>query len=219
MEKADEPHTAALRLRPMALPSQPVRTRQPTAAVYSAALGGYNHTVYGQSGVIAGGAENFVSGEKSAIPGGMYNIVQSSYAFAGGRKTYVAEAASGTFAWGYNDSLGNGFFNNTPVTQSYSFIIDPSDTKHYTVGIRTPAPQAALDVNGDAQFGATGTKTKFTTEGYWVPRILTNADLGGAPTVIGAVVYNSDKKDLCVATSLAVGGWKIVGSNGATACY
>ncbi|OGR63132.1 MAG: hypothetical protein A2X31_13695 [Elusimicrobia bacterium GWB2_63_22] len=168
------------------------------SGTYSAALGGYSHTVHANSGVVAGGAENYVSGEKSSIPGGMYNIVMSSYAFAGGRKTYVSDLAEGTFAWGFSDTAGNGFFNNTPVTQPYSFIIDPSDVKHYTVGIRTPAPQAALDVNGDAQFGAGVTKSTFTAEGYWLPRSMTQAQFLAAPNPAeGAMAYSITLHKLC----------------------
>lgn len=182
------------------------------SGTYSAALGGYAHTVDGQSAVVAGGAENLVSGEKSAIPGGMYNIVTSSFAFAGGRKTYVSDLAEGTFAWGFNDSVGNGFFNNVQVTQPYSFIIDPSNTKQYKVGIRTPAPQAALDVNGDAQFGAGVTKSTITAAGFWVPPSMTSVQLQASHPAAGAMAYNSDLVNVCFFNGTV---WVTVGNKAA----
>lgn len=187
-------------------------------ASYASVLGGTNNTVRNSKSVITGGENNLVTGLNSGIAGGAYNTVHSSYSFAGGYNNYLDINSSGTFVWSYDDAYNAGF-NGLHIGTPFSFLIDPANTKHYTVGIRTDSPQAALDVNGDAKFGATGTKTSFTSEGFWVPRILTNADLAGAPTVIGAVVYNSDKNDLCVATSLVAGGWKVVGSNGALACY
>ena len=167
------------------------------SANYSAALGGTNNTVVTQKSIVAGGENNLVSGLSSAILGGGYNTVHSSYSFAGGYNNYLDVNSSGTFVWSYDDAFNAGF-NGLHITTPFSFLIDPADTKHYTVGIRTATPQAALDVNGDAKFGATATKTSFTSAGFWVPRSMTQAEfIAVADPPAGAMAYSSTLNDIC----------------------
>jgi len=89
-----------------------------------------------------------------------------------------------------------------------------------SVGIGTPTPQARLDVNGGAQFGSGATKSAFTSEGFWVPRAMTTAELqaaGGTPPVVGAVVFNSSIANICFSTGTAVGQWALAGTK--ADCY
>ena len=186
------------------------------SAAYSAVLGGANNVVQGANSAVGGGYENVVTGESSLIPGGRWNVVRSTYAFAGGYNNYLDTNSDGTFLWAYDDTASNHGINNPDhhITAAYSFLIDPNDIKHYKVGVRTPAPQTALDVNGDAQFGSGLNKSTFTAEGFWVPRSVTTGQLPlTAPT--GAVLFNASINDLCVFTGSA---WYIVGTKGVTTC-
>lgn len=186
---------------------------------YSSVLGGQANTVEtGPNSVIPGGIYNYISGESSVIPGGRLNVIKSNYSFAGGYNNYLDTAAHGTFVWGYDDVGGHNSGVNKDAAYRYNlpyvFLIDPDNVKQYKVGVRTPAPQTALDVNGDAQFGSGVTKSTFTAEGLWVPRSEITATLPAtAPT--GAVIFNSSINDLCVFNGTA---WKLAGSKGATAC-
>lgn len=185
---------------------------------YSGALSGAENTVSGASSVIGGGEYNYIDGQRSAVAGGYYNVVRSSFAFAGGRNNYLDTNSSGTFVWGYDDTAisghNNGVNNSFKVDTAFAFLIDPADVMHYKVGVRTPAPAAALDVNGDAQFGSGVTKSTFTAEGLWVPRsVLTGGLPVSAPE--GAVIFNSSIGDLCVRAS---GAWYVVGSKKGLLC-
>ncbi len=187
---------------------------------YSSILGGQDNNILGTYSFIGGGNTNYLSGIYSVIPGGRFNAIDSAYSFAGGYNNYLIAAAQGTFVWGYDDIHLTGTSNPFQIAAPYTFLIDPADIKHYNVGIRTPSPQAALDVNGDAQFGAGVNKSTFTADGFWVPRFMTSAQLAtDTPTTVGAVVYNPDKADLCVSTSTLSGGWFKVGSGGTLPCY
>lgn len=170
---------------------------------YSSVLGGQENTIEtGPNSVIPGGLYNYISGESSVIPGGRLNVVKSNYSFAGGYNNYLDSAAHGTFVWGYDDVGGhnsgvnkdNAYRYNLP----YVFLIDPDNVKQYKVGVRTPAPQTALDVNGDAQFGSDVTKSTFTAEGYWIPRSMTQAQFLAAPAPAeGAMAYSSTLHKPC----------------------
>lgn len=191
-------------------------------ANWASALGGLSNWANGNYSMVGGGQGNINYGNYSTIPGGRDNIVYSSYSFAGGRNNWLDTAAEGTFVWGYDSVGGQGRFNTDKVTQNFAFLIDPVDEKHYKVGVRTGSPQAAMDVNGDAQFGAGVTKSTFTAEGFWMPRSMTTAELqaaGGTPTAAGQVVRNSSISDLCVSTGTAVGQWALVGSKGTGNCF
>jgi hypothetical protein len=132
----------------------------------------------------------------------------------------VDAGADGTFVWGYDDSHSTGIFNTFKVTAQYAFLVDPANIKHYDVGIRTAAPAAALDVNGDAQFGASGTRSGFSSAGFWQPRWMTSANIQLAtPDALGEVVGNSDITDLCISTGTSQGNWALVGSKGTKGCY
>ena len=175
---------------------------------YSTAAGGYLNKVYGRSSVVSGDS----------------NVVFSSYSWAGGYNNFLDSSSSGTFVWGYDDNPAHsvGIFNTFPITDSFVFLIDPANTKGYKAGIGTPSPQARLDVNGSAQFGAGVNKSTFTAAGFWLPRSMTTAELqaaGGTPPSPGAVAFNSSIKDLCVSTGSAVGQWALMGSKSATGCY
>lgn len=192
--------------------------------IYSGVMSGSENTVAGGSSVVGGGEYNYIDGQRSAIPGGYYNVVRSSFAFAGGRNNYLDTSSSGTFVWGYDDTVisghNNGLNNIFKINTSFAFLIDPADVMHYKAGIRTPAPQAALDVNGDAQFGSGVTKSSFTASGFFVPRAMTTTELHGAagtPPVVGAVAYNSTIGNICFSTGTAQGGWALAGTKGN--CY
>ncbi len=195
------------------------------AAPYSGVLSGQENTVESSpNSVVSGGIYNLISGESSSIPGGRYNVVRSSYSFAGGYNNYLNTDAVGSFVWGYDDVGGHNSGVNKDTAYRYNnpyvFLIDPDDVKHYKVGVRTPAPQAALDVNGDAQFGAGVTKSSFTATGFFVPRGMTTAELhsaGGTPPVAGAVAYNSTIGNICFSTGTAQGQWALAGTKGN--CY
>lgn len=191
-------------------------------ANWASALGGLSNWANGNYSVVGGGQGNITFGNYSMISGGRDNIVYSSYSFVGGRNNWLDTAAEGTFVWGYDSTAPLGRFNDFKITQNFAFLIDPVDDKHYKVGVRTASPQAAMDVNGDAQFGAGVTKSTFTAEGFWMPRSMTTAELqaaGGTPTAPGQVVRNSSISDLCVSTGTAVGQWALVGSKGAGNCF
>jgi hypothetical protein len=203
----------------------------------SSVSGGYSNSVSGNWSVIAGGSSNnitntyssvlggntnHIDGTYSVVPGGRFNIVESGYAFAGGYNNYLDAGATGSFAWGYDDNAAHGhdIHNTFKITAPYVFLVDPADTHHYDVGVRTPSPQAALDVNGDAQFGAGANKSTFTASGYWMPVALTTPQLQStAPDSAGEVVMNSSITDLCVSTGTAAGQWALVGSRGTGSCY
>ncbi|MHB0996990.1 MAG: hypothetical protein ACYC2I_11530 [Elusimicrobiales bacterium] len=162
---------------------------------YAGALSGSENTVTGDSSVVGGGEYNYIDGQRSAIAGGYYNVVRSSFAFAGGRNNYLNSSSSGTFVWGYDDTAisghNNGLNNSFKVDSAFAFLIDPADVMHYKVGVRTPAPAAALDINGDAQFGAGVTKSTFTAAGLWVPRSMTQAEfIAIADPAEGAMAYS-----------------------------
>lgn len=189
---------------------------------YSAALGGFNNVASGMRSTIGGGDNNYIYGQDSVVPGGAYNVVLSSFSFAGGYNNHLMTDSSGTFVWSYDDVHSKLFDTADPfyVTGSFLFLIDPSDVKHYKVGIRTGSPQAALDVNGDAQFGSGATKSTFTAAGYWQPRSMTTAELqAAAPPSAGAVAFNSSINDLCVSTGSLAGQWALIGSKGTGNCY
>jgi hypothetical protein len=184
---------------------------------YSSVLAGQVNTIEtGPNSVIAGGIYNYISGESSVIPGGRLNVVKSNYSFAGGYNNYLDSAAHGTFVWGYDDvGLHNSGVNkdsayryNTP----YVFLIDPDNVKQYKVGVRTPAPQAALDVNGDAQFGSGVTKSSFTAAGFFVPRAMTSAELALVDPAAGSMVYNTTINNICFYDGSA---WVTVGNKAA----
>ncbi|OGR51085.1 MAG: hypothetical protein A2049_02800 [Elusimicrobia bacterium GWA2_62_23] len=183
-------------------------------ANWASALGGLSNWANGNYTMVGGGQGNISFGNYSVIPGGRDNVVYSSYSFAGGRNNWLDQSAEGTFVWGYDSVGGQGRFNTDKVTQNFAFLIDPVDEKHYKVGVRTGSPQAAMDVNGDAQFGAGVTKSTFTAEGYFVPRAMTSAELyATTPSVMGAVVFNSDLANICFSTGTAQAGqWAIAGS-------
>ncbi len=190
---------------------------------YSAISGGHNNINQGADSVVSGGVSNYLVGDVSVIPGGRLNVVYSSVAFAGGYNNYLDITAVGTFVWGHDDNPAHlsGQFNTFKVTMPHVFLVDPADTYHYKVGIRTPSPQAALDVNGDAQFGAGVTKSTFTADGFWTPRSMISSDLQLlTPSAIGEVVRNSTINDLCISTGTALAGqWALVGSRGIGSCY
>lgn len=191
-------------------------------ANWASALGGLSNWANGSFSVVGGGQGNITYGNYSVIGGGKDNIVYSSYSFAGGRNNWLDISAEGTFVWGYDTTGGQGRFNTDKITQNFAFLIDPVDDKHYKVGVRTGAPQTAMDVNGDAQFGSGVNKSTFTAEGFWQPRSLTTAELQGAagqPTAVGQVVRNSSIFDLCVSTGTGIGEWALVGSKGAGDCF
>jgi hypothetical protein len=186
---------------------------------YSMAVGGGSNEAWGSRSAVAGGDMNKVYGDSSFISGGSDNIVHSTFSWAGGYNNYLDILSSGTFVWGYDDNLahGTGINNSFRITEDYVFLIDPSDTKGYKVGVGTPSPQARLDVKGSAQFGVGTTTSAVTADGFWVPRSMTSAELqaaGGTPPVVGAVVFNSIIQNLCVSTGTAVGQWAIVGTKG-----
>lgn len=193
------------------------------SGAYSAVNGGGDNNNQGSYSSIAGGQTNYLTGNHSVIPGGRYNTVLSPYSFAGGYNSSLDTAAQGTFVWGYDDNAAhsNGQFNTFKITAPYVFLVDPADTKHYKLGIRTPSPQAALDVNGDAQFGAGVTKSTFTADGFWQPRSMISGDLAAlTPTALGEVVRNSTINDLCISTGTTLAGqWALVGSRGTGNCY
>jgi len=191
-------------------------------ANHAAAVGGLSNWANGGYSAVGGGQGNMNFGNYSVIPGGKDNIVYSSYSFAGGRNNWLDISAEGTFVWGYDTTGGQGRFNTDKITENFAFLIGPIDDKQYKVGVRTPSPQAALDVNGDAQFGSGVNKSTFTAEGFWQPRAIGTADLqaaAGQPTAIGQVVFNSTIADLCVSTGTAVGQWALVGSRGIGDCF
>ena len=190
------------------------------AGAYSAITGGHNNISQGQDGGVLSGESNYLTAKESVIPGGGYNVVLSSYAFAGGFNNYLDTGAEGTFAWGNDNVNGTGYvFNTFKINTPYLFLIDPANARQYKVGIRTHSPQAALDVNGDAQFGAGATKSTFTAEGYWQPRAMTTAEMQGVvPSVMGAVVFNSSIGNICFSTgTVNPGDWAIAGSK--ANCY
>ncbi len=187
---------------------------------FSMVVGGRSNKVAGSESVVAGGYQNEVFGQYSFISGGSNNIVLSSFSWAGGYNNYLDVASSGTFVWGYDDNHDPGIDNTFKVTDDFVFLIDPADIKGYKVGVGTPSPQARLDVNGSAQFGAGPSKSTFTAEGFWQPRWMDNAEIQAAvPGVIGVVVGNSSIKDLCISTGAAAGNWALVGTKGLTGCY
>ncbi|HAT72798.1 MAG TPA: hypothetical protein DCS63_08280 [Elusimicrobia bacterium] len=191
---------------------------------YSAIAGGYGNTNQGLRSNISGGDNNYIFGRNSVVPGGGYNVVHSSYSFVGGFNSYLDTDAQGTFVWGYDDSGPHGLstakLSAYRIATPYAFLIDPDDVKHYKVGVRTAAPQAALDVNGDAQFGSGLTKSTFTAEGFWMPRWepIGNIDTI-APSAVGQIIGNSSSMNLCVSTGTTPGAWVAVGSSGVLHCY
>ncbi|MBI5743314.1 MAG: hypothetical protein HY952_02070 [Elusimicrobia bacterium] len=186
---------------------------------YAVIAGGINNVNQGFRSSIGGGDNNYVYGGNSVVPNGGWNTVFSSYSFVGGFNTYLTSDAKGTFAWGYDDVNPSGTFNTFQVTEPHVFLVDPANIKQYKVGVRTASPKAALDINGDAQFGAGVTKSTATAEGYFVPRAMTIAELQAAtPSHLGAVVYNSDIANICFSTGTAKPGqWAIAGTK--ANCY
>lgn len=178
---------------------------------YATISGGNNNKAQGLASVVSGGRNNTVTGEYSMIPGGNFNIIHSSFAFAGGQNNNLTTNAARSFVWGWSGGA-------TTIDKPDVFIIDPSNTG-FKVGVGNNDPQARLDVNGSAQFGAGVTKSTFTAEGYWQPRSMTTAEIQAAtPTVIGAVVYNSILKNICFSTgTVNPGDWAIAGTKGN--CY
>lgn len=193
------------------------------SAGWSVIAGGSNNSVTAVRSAILGGNLNTITGANSVISGGTDNVVNSIYSFAGGHNNYLDTGASGTFVWGYDEGLGHGTNtgNSFKISTPYVFLIDPADAHHYNVGIRTPSPQAALDVNGDAQFGAGVNKSTFTAEGFWQPRWVSAADLATivTPSATGQIVGNSTSMDLCVSTGTSVGSWAALGNGGTNPCY
>jgi len=190
------------------------------AGLYSLIGGGHNNVAQGMDGVVAAGENNYLTGRASVIPGGAYNVALSSYGFAGGYNSFLDTDAKGTFAWGYDDTHPAGYtFNTFKISTAYAFLIDPANVHQYKVGIRTEAPQAALDVNGDAQFGSGVDKSTFTAQGFWVPRWIDTATLRTVtPSGVGQVVGNSTLMSLCVSTAATRGGWAAMGAGGVNPC-
>jgi hypothetical protein len=190
-------------------------------AQYATIAGGLNNEVDGAGSAIGGGESNYIyAGKDSFVAGGRYNVIYGTYAFAGGLNNYLDTGAQGTFVWGYDDVNAFGGGSHPKVANPYLFLVDPFNIKGYSVGVRIDAPSAALDVNGDAQFGAGVNKSTFTANGYWMPVALTTAQLQStAPDSAGEVVMNSSITDLCVSTGAAAGQWALVGSRGAGNCY
>lgn len=179
---------------------------------YATISGGNNNTAQGYASVVAGGRNNTVTGQYSMVPGGNFNIVHSSFAFAGGQQNLLTANAQRSFVWGYSGA-------QTTVDKADVFLIDPANAG-FKVGVGNSDPQARLDVNGSAQFGAGVAKSTFTAEGFWQPRWLSSADIQAAAAgVIGAVIGNSDITDLCVSTGALAGQWALVGSKGSGNCY
>jgi hypothetical protein len=88
------------------------------------------------------------------------------------------------------------------------------------IGMGTASPQATLDVNGNAQFGAGVNKSTFTAEGFWQPRWVAGATLATiTPSAVGQIVGNFTSMDLCVSTDTTVGSWAALGAAGANPCY
>jgi hypothetical protein len=184
---------------------------------YSSILAGYANFIYGTKSVITAGDQNHIYGQSSIVTNGQNNVVLSSFSFAGGMNNYLDIPAQGTFVWGYDDigghSSGLNKLSQYRIPTPYAFLIDPDNVKGYKVGVRTASPQAALDINGDAQFGAGVTKSTITAEGFWVPRSMTNVEMQGSHPAAGAMAFNSDRTDICFFNGTV---WVVVGTK--TAC-
>lgn len=198
-----------------------------SVAQYAAVGGGFNNMALAYAATVSGGKNNIAGGEGAMVAGGDQNKVYAAYSTSGGRLNVVHS----TYSWvgGYRNSLlsgsdytfvwGASTTTVQDITVPYGFIIDPGNDG-IKVGIGNKDPQAKLDVTGSAQFGAGGTTSTFTAEGYWQPRWMNSADIqNAAPGVIGAVIGNSDIMDLCISTGAAQGNWALVGSKGALGCY
>lgn len=86
---------------------------------------------------VLGGRANAASGSYATVSGGYSNLASGSYSFAAGQRAKANH--QGTFAWA--DSQNSDFASSA----NNQFLIRAGGG----VGINTPSPQSALDVNGD----------------------------------------------------------------------
>lgn len=103
---------------------------------YAFVGGGNSNNAANDGAVVAGGQNNSATGANAAVPGGQGNVAAASYSLAAG---YRAKALhNGTFVWG--DSTEADFSSEA----NNQFLVRAAGG----VGINTPMPLAALDVNG-----------------------------------------------------------------------
>ena len=102
-------------------------------------FGLYGNFASGLNSVVCGGAENSANGTNSTIPGGFANVANGIYSFAAGQQAHALN--QGAFVWADSQSAT---FSSTANDQ---FLIRAAGG----VGINTPTPSSALEVNGDTR--------------------------------------------------------------------
>ena len=141
--------------------------------------------VDGVYGTVSGGSGN-TAGFFSTVPGGSNNSALGSYSFAAGLNAKANHAA--TFVW--SDSFENRDFASTGDNQ---FLIRAQGG----VGIGTPSPTQALDVNGNVK------AAKFIGDGS----LLTNLPSGGGTitgvTAIGGLTGGGTSGSVNIAVDFA----------------
>lgn len=164
-------------------------------ATGAAILGGANNNAKKSYSAIGGGAFNTAGGAYATVIGGFNNSASGDYSFAAGSAAVAGARGSFVWADSQNRQLisnttdefkiraGGGFVllsSPTLVTiivSSGSMLISTSasaanavpnlfiSSTTGNVGIGTTLPATTLDVQGDAQFGSSATKSTFTATG------------------------------------------------------
>jgi hypothetical protein len=109
------------------------------SGLLSSVAGGQLNTASDTAAAVGGGYSNEANGDYSTVPGGRSNSADNAYTFAAGRRAKAVH--SGAFVWA--DATAADFSS----TGDNQFLIRAGGG----VGINTPTPQEALDVNGNIQ--------------------------------------------------------------------
>lgn len=108
---------------------------------YITVSGGNQNTASGEASTISGGQGNVASGIGATVSGGLTNTAAGDYSWAGGRNMQLGAAADNTFVWGNSATAYN-------ISAPNAFLIQPNLSSSARVGIGTPNPGYALQVDG-----------------------------------------------------------------------